>query len=201
MVKVLKGNVRCMLAGACCAAVMIMCGGVWGMKTEDTKKCMVLESTICLTPINVDFPFFLGNRAEITPSDWRLLFKQISSNIDFLTSESNEDNLYCALGAVIGFCFPFSLKSFVCFMNSDCFDLESTNRVIAFLKLFPKVLTSKVINRAVVPEDMHDVDEYLKQLNNVREPLEQLASRLSPDRKPFLTPDELKILSCIRWSI
>jgi hypothetical protein len=153
-----------------------------------------------LNPINVDFPFFVGNSSGLTPIKWREMLEFISPNIAFLSKDSNADDIGCALGAVVTFCCPLVLGSFMCFADSEYFDLESANRAIAFLNLFPKILVPEVIAKVITHEDCHDVDKCLRLLSDIREPLEQLVANLLPNRKPFLSVTELEVFHCVAAS-
>jgi hypothetical protein len=89
--------------------------------------------------MTIDFPVFVGGKANLTPSEWHRMFKYISEAVEFLLANVHEDGkVLNASGSVR--VFPYAARhSFQHFADSDLFDQVTFNRVIAFLRLFPLV--------------------------------------------------------------
>ncbi|MDR2723942.1 MAG: hypothetical protein LBB25_01900 [Holosporaceae bacterium] len=149
MVKMFKNNVRNVLCGVCCAAV-VMCrmNEVNGMDESIRRESRIKASCTqtgldVFRPIALDFPIAIGG-ADRNMLTWSRAFDSIAHNVSLLLSETQPscdiEYAYCAIHDV---CRSFDTLFKLCSSFPDNVDFR--RNVLLFLSIIPRILCDPAI--------------------------------------------------------
>jgi hypothetical protein len=133
------------VCGVCYAAVVMSCGGVWGMMDETKKNGEFVQlanlkqsDPSFYAPICIDFPYFLGCCGTY-PEKWPIALVNISQNVSILQSAHFEDLAYARL-AIVRMSSSYAFKEIVKFCESDLCDAGSREALSSLFHLVPMVI-------------------------------------------------------------
>jgi hypothetical protein len=197
MVKMIKDDARGVLAGVCCAAVVMMCDGVNGMdevvdpatveagkqllKNVDDKAPLkpveqhFLGDLLLWEPIYTVFPFVIISRSSMSCSEWRELFARTKKCLSYIKDCGFFPDSSFLYYPIYCLCSVGS-DSFISFCSSEQCDEEAVRLVAAFFSLSYKALSVLPSNDSIV-QIISELDVFCRPVDLTQDDLKNIITR------------------------